>query len=74
MWSSGARSSSCSRREDVEEVIGSVGPGRYFGELAPAFGLPRTATARAASPSVVRSMPLDEFRHEARPYAPAGTA
>jgi putative ABC transport system ATP-binding protein len=63
------------RREDgAEEVIGRLGAGRYFGELAPAFGLPRTATARAASAAVVRSMPLDEFRRDSRPVAPAGTA
>jgi putative ABC transport system ATP-binding protein len=30
-----------------EEVLERVQPGRYFGELAPLFGFPRSATARA---------------------------
>jgi putative ABC transport system ATP-binding protein len=36
-----------------EELVLDAGPGRWFGELAPLYGLPRTATARATAASVV---------------------
>ena len=38
----------------------------YFGELAPMFGLARSATARAAGPTVVTGIPLTEFRTHMR--------
>ena len=36
-----------------EEVVSHRNVGEYFGELAPMFGMPRSASARAAVPSVV---------------------
>ncbi len=46
-----------------EEVIRVVPAGEYFGELAPMFGLRRSATARAGDGStVVTGMGLREFR------------
>jgi putative ABC transport system ATP-binding protein len=50
------------RDDDTEEELTSIGPGGYFGELAPMFGLPRSATARALGPSIVTGLPLSEFR------------
>jgi len=51
------------RRDDgTEEVLNEYGPGAYFGELAPMFGLPRSATARALGPCTVSGLPLGEFR------------
>jgi putative ABC transport system ATP-binding protein len=35
------------RADDTEELLALLGPGRYFGELGPLFGLQRSATARA---------------------------
>jgi putative ABC transport system ATP-binding protein len=54
------------RDDGLEEVISEVGPGAYFGELAPMFGLPRSATARAAGPTVVTGLPVSEFRAHLR--------
>jgi putative ABC transport system ATP-binding protein len=45
-----------------EELVQRVGPGRYFGELAPLFGLRRTATARAAVDSTVTSFTPHDLR------------
>ena len=45
-----------------EEPIDVMGPGRYFGELAPLLRLPRSASARAAEESVVVGYPLHAFR------------
>lgn len=50
------------RDDGTEEVLNEFGPGGYFGELAPMFGLPRSATARAVGPSIVTGLPLSEFR------------
>lgn len=50
------------RDDDSEEILDEVGPGGYFGELAPMFGFPRSATARAVGPSTVTGLPLSEFR------------
>ena len=58
------------RRDDgSEEVLSEVTPGGYFGELAPMFGLPRSATARATGPSVVTGLPLTHFRSHMRKTA-----
>ncbi len=55
------------RRDDSsEEVVSEVAGGAYFGELAPMFGLPRSATARAAGPTVVTGVPLTDFRGSRR--------
>jgi putative ABC transport system ATP-binding protein len=45
-----------------EEPIDVMGPGRYFGELAPVLRLPRSASARAAEESVVVGYSLHAFR------------
>jgi putative ABC transport system ATP-binding protein len=47
-----------------EELLAVVEPGSYFGELAPMFGLRRSASARAnaAGPAVVTGYSLREFR------------
>lgn len=44
------------------DVLATPGPGTYFGELAPMFGLPRAATAVAVGPAVVASHPLASFK------------
>ncbi len=47
-----------------ETVLNRIEPGSYFGELAPMFGLRRSATARATSdgPAVVTGYTLRDFR------------
>jgi putative ABC transport system ATP-binding protein len=52
-----------------EELVQRVGPGRYFGELAPLFGLRRTATARAAVDSTVMSFTPHDLRSLMAPTA-----
>jgi putative ABC transport system ATP-binding protein len=47
-----------------EEVMVRLGPGKYFAELAPLFGLRRSATARAVAPSSVTGRSLREFREQ----------
>jgi putative ABC transport system ATP-binding protein len=49
-----------------DEVITEVTSGRYFGELAPLFNLPRSATAKALGQAVVNGLPLDIFRDQMR--------
>ena len=52
------------RRDDgTDERVTEIEPGGYFGELAPMFGLRRSAGARAlASPVVVTGYNLRDFR------------
>jgi putative ABC transport system ATP-binding protein len=45
-----------------QEVVQRIEAGRYFGELAPLFGLRRTATARASGPSVVSTFTPNDLR------------
>jgi putative ABC transport system ATP-binding protein len=55
------------RDDDSVEILDEVGPGGYFGELAPMFGFPRSASARSVGPSVVSGLPLAEFRATVHP-------
>ncbi len=42
-------------------------PGDYFGEVAPALGIPRTASVRALTPTTVASCDLATFDEFVRP-------
>jgi CRP-like cAMP-binding protein len=42
-------------------------PGDYFGEVAPAMGIPRTATVSAMTPAVVASCDRETFDEFVRP-------
>jgi len=42
-------------------------PGEYFGEVAPAMGIPRTATVSAMTPAVVASCDRATFDELMRP-------
>jgi len=50
--------------------VTTVGPGGYFGELAPLFGLPRSATARATTPTTVTGSTIADFRARRRGAQP----
>ena len=51
------------RRDDgSEELVAVIPTGGYFGELAPMFGLQRSADARARAAAVVTGLGLREFR------------
>ena len=58
------------RDDATEEVLSTVTAGRYFGELAPMFGLRRSATARAIGPTTVRGCSPAEFRATLQRRAP----
>ena len=58
------------RADGGEELVARMGPGRYFGELAPLFGIRRTATARAAADTVVTTFTPSDLRSL---MAPSGT-
>jgi len=45
-----------------EQTVARHGPGEYFGELGPLFGLRRSATARAAGGATVVGVHVAEFR------------
>ena len=51
------------RPDGSEEPLRDVGPGDWFGEMGPTFKLPRSASARARSPSVVIGSTVQEFRN-----------
>jgi putative ABC transport system ATP-binding protein len=55
------------RDDGSVEILDEVGPGGYFGELAPMFGFPRSASAQAVGPSIVSGLPLTEFRSTVHP-------
>lgn len=59
------------RADGGDEVLGRFGPGEYFGELAPTFGLRRSAGARAATDSVVTGLGVKDFRARVGGSAPA---
>ena len=50
------------RDDGTEEQVAVVPAGSYFGELAPMFGLQRSASARAVGPAVVTGYGLRDFR------------
>jgi putative ABC transport system ATP-binding protein len=54
------------RDDGAEEVVSEIVPGAYFGELAPTFGLPRSAMARAVGPTIVTGYPVSEVRARMR--------
>jgi putative ABC transport system ATP-binding protein len=54
------------RADGGEELLARHGPGEYFGELGPMFGIRRSATARATTQSRVVGLPLREFRNRFR--------
>jgi putative ABC transport system ATP-binding protein len=45
-----------------EELLATIGPGNYFGEIGPMLGLARSATARARSDSVLLGFTVRSFR------------
>ena len=54
------------RDDRTEELLTHIGPGGYFGELAPMFGIRRSATARATEPTRVVGLTVGEFRRRFR--------
>jgi putative ABC transport system ATP-binding protein len=50
------------RADGTEETVSNLAAGEYFGELAPLFGLPRSATARAIGTTELTGFPVSEFR------------
>jgi putative ABC transport system ATP-binding protein len=51
------------RDDGSEEAVAVIEPGSYFGELAPMFGLQRSASARASGgATVVTGYGLRDFR------------
>ena len=50
------------RADGTEEALAVLGPGRYFGELGPLFGLQRSATARAVGHAVLTGYSAGDFR------------
>ena len=50
------------REDGTEELLVTVAPNGYFGELAPMFGLQRAATARAGSAAQVTGYTMRDFR------------
>ncbi len=50
------------RGDGVEEHLATLGVGEHFGEMGPLFGLPRSATARAAEATVVTGYSVKDFR------------
>ena len=50
------------RADGEQELLTTVGPDMYFGELGPMLGFPRSARAAAASAVRLRALPLAEFR------------
>jgi putative ABC transport system ATP-binding protein len=52
-------------RDDAsEEQLATVEAGNYFGELAPMFGLQRSASARAIGPTTLTGYGLRDFREK----------
>ena len=51
------------RPDGSEEPLRDAQPGEYFGEMGPTFKLPRAASARARTASVVIGRTVQEFRN-----------
>ena len=47
-----------------EELLKVAGPGDYFGEMGPVFGLPRSATVRARTDATVVGYTVQAFREK----------
>ena len=45
-----------------EDHLATLGPGEYFGEMGPLFGIARSATARASARAFVRGYTTETFR------------
>jgi putative ABC transport system ATP-binding protein len=56
----------------ADERVTLVEPGGYFGELAPMFGLRRSAGARATAPTVLTGYNLRDFRDRQTDRATSG--
>jgi len=54
------------RPDHSEEVVRTVGAGEYFGELGPLLRLPRSATARAITPTLVTGYSPQDFKRFAK--------
>ncbi|HVE98028.1 MAG TPA: ATP-binding cassette domain-containing protein [Mycobacteriales bacterium] len=52
------------RVDGDEDLLGTAGPGEYFGELGPLLGFPRAATARARGRTVLRAYTVSDFREQ----------
>jgi len=52
------------RDDGTEDDVARVEPGNYFGELAPMFGLQRSATARAVGTTTLTGYGLRDFREK----------
>jgi putative ABC transport system ATP-binding protein len=50
------------RAEGGEDRLAELGPGRWFGELGPLVGLPRSASVRALDATRLTGMGVQEFR------------
>ncbi len=50
------------KEDGSDEQLTVVGPGTYFGEIGPLYGMPRAATARALGPAVVVGHTVRDFR------------
>lgn len=61
------------RADGGEDPVAEVGSGRYFGELAPVFGLRRSATARAKTSATLTGYGPVAFRHNVRDEVAAGS-
>jgi putative ABC transport system ATP-binding protein len=53
--------------DGAEELLATVSDGDYFGELAPLFGLQRSATARVRSDAKLTSYSVRDFREVVQP-------
>jgi putative ABC transport system ATP-binding protein len=63
----------CDRNDGTTEPVTVIGPGGYFGELAPMFRLRRSATSRATVPTTVTGLTPHDFRHLAAPKSRTGS-